>query len=211
MPWLRAEGGELAVTGIEGAGATRALTAFAGLIGDVIPPPPPAGSEAPHELRRWHAGELAYWVTGPWQLGALRDRDQLAISALAGAPRGGQLLVVPKCATRPDEGWRLASELTDLAVEHQLAEAFGTVPSRTGALATAAPIARAAYEALRGTKPLPQTAHTPLLFDDLNPALAAVVAHDATPDEAIDGVRRGWNRLVRTPDKSGAAENGGVP
>jgi hypothetical protein len=38
---------------------------------------------------------------------------------------------------------------------------------------------------------------TPLLFDDLNPALAAVVARDATADEAIEGVRRGWARLTR--------------
>ena len=37
---------------------------------------------------------------------------------------------------------------------------------------------------------------TPLLFDDLNPALAAVVAGDATADEAIEGVRRGWRRLA---------------
>jgi hypothetical protein len=35
-----------------------------------------------------------------------------------------------------------------------------------------------------------------LLFDDLNPAVAAVIAHDATPDEAIAGVRRAWRRLA---------------
>ena len=200
LPWLRADGGELAVTGIEGDGATRALAGFASLVGEIVPPPPPAGSEAPSELRRWQTRELAYWVTGPWQLGALRDRDQVAITALAHAPRGGQLLVVPKCATRPGEGWRLASELTEVAVEHRFADAFGTVPTRVAALTTAAPLARAVYEALRSAEPLPQTPHTPLLFDDLNPALAAVVAHDATPEEAVEGVRRGWKRLVRSQD-----------
>ena len=197
VPWLRAEGGELAVTGIEGDGASRALAAFAQLFGDVAPPPPPAGSEAPDELRRWHSGELAYWVTGPWQLAALRDRERVAITALARAPRGGQLLVVPRCAPRPAEGWRLAAELAEAAALHRFAEAFGTVPTRTGALSTAAPLARALYEALRSTESLPQTPHTPLLFDDLNPALAAVVARDAEPDEVIEGVRRGWKRLVR--------------
>jgi hypothetical protein len=34
------------------------------------------------------------------------------------------------------------------------------------------------------------------LFDDLNPAITAVVEGDATADEAMLGVRRGWSRLV---------------
>ncbi len=197
VPWLRAEGGELTPDGIAGDGALRALGAFAALFGDVAPRPPPAGGEAPDELRRWQARELAYWVTGPWQLGALADRDRLAVSALARAPRGGQLLVVPRCARRPDDGWRLARELTDVAVAVRLAEGFGTVPTREAALAQAPPLVGEVYRALKAAEPLPRAPLTPLLFDDLNPALAAVVAHDATAEEAIAGVRRGWKRLAR--------------
>lgn len=197
VPWLRAESIELAIddTGIDGDGAVKATARFASLFGDIAAPPPPAGSETPDELRRWNSGELAYWVTGPWALGALRDRDRLAVSALAHAPRGGQLLVVPKCAKRPAEGWSLAAELTDVAVLARFAEAFGTVPTRRSALAAAPPIARDLYAALITTEPLRRDPRTPLLFDDLNPALAAVIAHDATPEEAIAGVRRGWQRL----------------
>ena len=197
VAWLRAEGGEMSPEGIDGDGALRALGAFAELFGDVAPRPPPSGREAPDELRRWHAHELAYWITGPWQIGALADRERLAVSALARAPRGGQLLVVPRCARRPDEGWRLARELTDVAVAVKFAEGFSTVPTREAALAKAPALVGAVYRALQAGEPLPRDARTPLLFDDLNPALAAVVSRDATAEEVIAGVRRGWKRLAR--------------
>lgn len=197
LAWLRAEGGELSPEGIAGEGASRALSAFAHLFGDVAPRPPPAGAEWPDEMRRWQARELAYWITGPWQLGPLPDRDRLAVTALARAPRGGQLLVVPRCARRPDEGWRLARELTEVAVAVKLAEGCATVPTREASLAKAPPLVRDVYRALQSAEPLPRSAQTPLLFDDLNPALAAVVTRDATAEEAIAGVRRGWQRLAR--------------
>lgn len=195
VPWLRTHGGELASRGIAGDEAIHALEKFAALFGDVASPPPPAGSEAPDELRRWRMGALAYWITGPWQLGSLEDRERLAITPLSRAPRGGQLLVVPACAKRPDAGWKLAAELTDVAAGTRLASAFGTVPTRRATLEASPPLARSVYEALRAAEPLPRDPITPLLFDDLNPALTAVVFHDATAAEAIEGVRRGWQRL----------------
>ena len=206
VPWLRAEGADLAVdrvaapgAGDHGDGAIWAVARYAQLFGDVAAPPPPAGSEAPDELRRWSSHEVAYWITGPWQLGALRDPERIAVSPIAGAPRGGQLLVVPRCARRPADGWRLAAELASGPVEVTFANAFRTIPTRSSALAQAPALSRAAADALRTAQMLPRAAITPLLFDDLNPALAAVVAGDATPAEAIAGVRRGWARLARTP------------
>lgn len=200
VPWLRAEGVELAPASIEGEGAVRALTKFTALFGDVAPPPPPAGSEAPDELRRWHAHEVAYWVTGPWQLGVLEARDRLVVTPLAKAPRGGQVLVVPACAQDPEGGWRLAGELADIAIQQRFASAFTTVPTRVSALAGTSPLVRSIYEALRTAEPLPQAPNTPLLFDDLNPALAAVITHDATAEEAAEGIRRGWKRIARTTE-----------
>ncbi|MCX5746758.1 MAG: extracellular solute-binding protein, partial [Proteobacteria bacterium] len=123
VPWLRASGTDLVPTGLDTPAASTAVAAFAGLIGDLAPPPPAAGDETPDELRRWNAHEVAYWVTGPWQLGTLHDRAAIAAGALAGAPRGGQLLVVPTCATRPDDGWQLARELVDAAIATRFAEA----------------------------------------------------------------------------------------
>jgi ABC-type glycerol-3-phosphate transport system substrate-binding protein len=199
VPWLRAAGVDIAIDALDkpaGAeAATGALAAYARLFGDVVPPPPPAGSEPQGELRRWTAHEIAYWITGPWQLASLADRDHVAVSALAHAPRGGQLLVVPRCARHPDAGWRLARELTSTPIELRFAETFGTVPTRRSALAASPPLVRAVYEALRDAEPLPPSPTTPLLFDDLNPALAAVVDGDASAAEAIAGVRRGWQRL----------------
>jgi ABC-type glycerol-3-phosphate transport system substrate-binding protein len=208
VPWLRAHGVELAVEAprgpqtesvadISSPAATEALREFASLFGDVAAPPPPSGSEAPDEVRRWTSHDVAYWVTGPWQIGALHDRDRIEISALEHAPRGGQLLVVPRCAAHPADGWRLAAELTSLPFAQKVAEAFATVPSRKSALAAAPPLVQAIHRALVTAEPLRASPLTPLLFDDLNPALAAVVAGDATPEEAIEGVRRGWARLAR--------------
>ena len=222
VAWLRAEGGDLAVDGpgatgpgdgvvLAGDGPARALAGFAALFGDVAPPPPPAGSEAPDELRRWRAHELVYWVTGPWQLAALDDRSHLAASPLAHAPRGGQLLVVPRCAPHPDAGWHLAAELTSPGVEQQLAEAFGTVPTRKEALAASPPLVQQVHAALAMAEPLQPSPRTPLLFDDLNPAIAAVVAGDATADEAIAGVRRGWRRLIRGAAATAPAREDGAP
>ena len=195
VPWLRNAGADLAVGRIESEGAVKAVASFARLFGSLAPPPPPSGSEAPDELRRWTGHEIAYWVTGPWQVGALRERERLAVSALAHAPRGGHLLVVPACAPRPAEGWRLASELTSVEVERTFAETFATVPTRQAALAAAPPLVHAIHRALANTEMLPRSPLTPLLFDDLNPALAAVVNGDATAEEAVEGVRRGWRRL----------------
>ncbi|HTL34480.1 MAG TPA: extracellular solute-binding protein [Kofleriaceae bacterium] len=195
VPWLRAEGADLAVGKIDDDGAVRAITSFAGLFGTLVPPPPSAGDEAPDELRRWGGHEIAYWVTGPWQVGALRDREHLAASPLARAPRGGQLLVVPACAQNPAAGWRLAGELTSVEVERKFAEKFASVPTRQAALAAAPPLVRQIHDALSATEMLPRSPLTPLLFDDLNPALDAVVGGDATPEEVVEGVRRGWRRL----------------
>jgi ABC-type glycerol-3-phosphate transport system substrate-binding protein len=201
LPWLRAGGSDLAVGGLEQDGAARALDAFAHLFGQLAPPPPPAGGEAPDEIRRWTGHEIGYWVTGPWQVGALQDRDRLVVSALAHAPRGGQLLVVPTCAKRPAEGWRLAAELTSPEVERTFAASFASVPTRKSALDSSDKLVHAIYAALKDAEMLPRSPLTPLLFDDLNPALAAVVSGDATADEAIEGVRRGWKRLA---EKAGA-------
>ena len=86
-------------------------------------------------------------------------------------------------------------------MQRRFAEAFATVPTRKASLAAAPALVHAIYAALGAGEPLPRSQLTPLLFDDLNPALAAVISGDATAGEAIEGIRRGWRRLAaqRTP------------
>jgi len=209
IPFLRAAGAEIddgtlglgagggGTDAAVGAGET-AVAAFAALFAaGIAAPPAPAGAEEREEPRRFRAGEVAVIVTGPWALDELTggDLSAVAVTAVPGAPRGGQVLVVPRCARAPDEAWALAAALTAPALEASWARRFGMVPSRAGAFAGAGAVAGQVRDALRPARPLPRHPRTALLFDDLNPALAAVVAGDATPAEALEGVRRAWARL----------------
>jgi arabinogalactan oligomer / maltooligosaccharide transport system substrate-binding protein len=212
--------------GIDRPEAEAALARYAALVapGGVAPRPEAAGDEAARELRRFAAGEIALLVAGPWAVPALSRTPGLTLADPGGcagfvptggsrclelgvapyprapdgrpaAPRGGHLYVVPRCARRPGEAWRLAARLT--APELQAAwSRLGLIPTRTSAIDAAAPIARAFAASLAATRPLPRDPITPLLFDDLTPAVAAVLAGDATPREALDGVTRAWSRIV---------------
>lgn len=210
--FLRAWGGELldpgtGQLGVDRAVARTALARFAELFapGGVAGPPPPSGNEAQDEYRRFRAGNLAVVVDGPWALTGLGGGSMrgLAVAPFPrapdgrpAAPRGGQMLVVPTCARAPDEAWRLAGELTEPALQADWARQLGAVPTTEAALAEAGELARDFYRALTVARPLPRHPATAEMFDDLNPAIAAVVSGDARPDEALDGVVRAWTRLL---------------
>jgi ABC-type glycerol-3-phosphate transport system substrate-binding protein len=199
VPFLRARGTDLAApgrAGIAAPAAELALARFAALFGDVAAPPPPSGTEAVDEARRFDAGEIGALVTGPWAVPDLELPATIVASPLPGAPRGGQLLVVPACAAVPEVGWALAAALTGVDVQVELARRFATMPTRAAAMAQSPALVRSIHDALAGATMLPRAPTTPLLFDDLTPAVAAVVAGDATPDEAMAGVRRAWQRIV---------------
>jgi ABC-type glycerol-3-phosphate transport system substrate-binding protein len=205
VAWLRAAGGDL--DQIDGAAAEDALGRYAALIEQGIAArPDPGGDEAALEADRFARGELALVIGGPWTVAAIERASDGKIDlhvtpfprapdGRAAAPGGGQLYVVPRCAAHPAEAWRLAARLTDAALEADWSRRLGVVPARTAALDDASPIAREFVAALAATRPLPRDARTPLLFDDLTPAVQAVLAGDATPAEALAGVRRAWARL----------------
>jgi multiple sugar transport system substrate-binding protein len=206
VAWLRAAGADVADgttgrLGIDGDAAVAAVDRYAALLrpGGVSPPPPPPGDEASSEARRFRAGELAALVTGPWALLELAGPklSGVAVAPLPGAPRGGQLLVVPRCAADPEGGWKLASELTDPKLTAAWSRRTGMVPATADGLAGGSEVSSQLHAALAGARPLPRHPMSAWLFDDLNPAIAAVVAGDATAEEAIAGVRRAWTRLLR--------------
>ena len=199
VPFLRARGVDLAVPGapiLPGPGAEEALARFAGLFGAAAPPLPPAGTAARDEARRFDRNEIAALISGPWAVADFNSMSPIVAVPVPEAPRGGQLFAVPRCAAHPDDGWAIAAALTDVDAQGALAERFATVPSRATALARATPLVQSIHGALAGARPLPRVPTTPLLFDDLTPAVEAVVAGDATPAEALAGVRRAWARIL---------------
>jgi ABC-type glycerol-3-phosphate transport system substrate-binding protein len=205
VAWLRAAGADVAdgvtgALGVDAPGAVAAVERFAALIGldGVSPPPPPPGEEASTEARWFRGGALAAIVTGPWALPELADRlAGVDVASLPGAPRGGQLLVVPRCARSPDAGWQLAEELTDPRLTAAWSRRTGMIPATEDGLAAGSEVSRRFHRALKDARPLPRHPLSAWVFDDLNPALAAVVAGDATAEEALAGVRRAWERLMR--------------
>lgn len=210
VPFLRGRGADVAdgaraTLGIDHPAAEAALDQFAALMrpGGPAAPPAPPGTEAETEARRFRDGQIAILVTGPWALPELTDRrgDELwgvAAAALPGAPRGGQLLVVPRCARDPEGAWQLATLLTDADVQAAWSKRLGMVPTTSAGLARAGAVAKQVHAALSTAVPLPRHPASAALFDDLNPAVAAVVAGDATSAEALAGVRRAWSRLLAT-------------
>ncbi|MEZ4401667.1 MAG: extracellular solute-binding protein [Kofleriaceae bacterium] len=207
VPFLRARGADVAdggrgTLGIDGPAAEAALAELASLFADgIAAPPAPPGAEAETEAARFHRGELALLVTGPWAYPALATPGPdgltgLDVAAVPGAPRGAQLLVVPTCARAPERAWALAAELTAPATQVAWSRRLGLVPTTLTALAAAAPLAQATARALADATPLPRHPLSAALFDDLSPAVAAVVAGDATAAEALAGVRRAWTRAL---------------
>ncbi len=213
VPFLRARGADVAdgsrgTLGIDGPAAEAALDEMAGLMRAGGPAAPPAapGTELETDARRFRAGAIVILATGPWALPDLADRrggelDGVNATAWPGAPRGGQLLIVPRCARDAGGGWALAAALTEPDVQAAWSRRLGTVPSTAAGLARAGRLAREVHAALAGATPLPRHPASAALFDDLNPAVAAVVAGDATAAEAIAGVRRAWTRLLAKGDR----------
>jgi ABC-type glycerol-3-phosphate transport system substrate-binding protein len=211
VPFLRARGADVAdgargTLGVDGAAAEAALAEMAALMqpGGPAAPPAPPGTEAETEARRFRSGAIAVLVTGPWALPEIADVQSgqlvgVAAAALPGAPRGGQLLVVPNCARDPAGAWQLAAALTDADVQAAWSRRLGMVPTTAAGLAKAGTVAEQVHAALATAVPLPRHAASAALFDDLNPAVAAVVAGDATAAEAMGGVRRAWGRLLAQP------------
>ncbi len=155
-------------------------------------------------VRAFHRGDIDFVMSGPWELGALAagKPEDLTVTAFPGAhaPRGGQVLVVPACAKHPARAWQLALAMSAPKLQAEWAQSLGSIPVTASGLREAGPLANAFYKALEGTRPLPRHARAPELFDDLSPAVSAVVSGDATAREALAGVARGWKRLYAAPE-----------
>lgn len=198
LPFLRAAGGDVLDPGsgvleIAGDTAVAALERFAALTRGG----PRTNDNAARALA---AGDLSVIVEGPWAIAGLQRRGvsvAVAPFPVAGAaPRGGQLFVVPRCARHADDAWALAADLTSPEIQASWSARLSLVPTTEDGLAAAPALARDLRAALATARPLPAHPITPDLFDDLSPAIEAVVAGDATAAEALAGVDRAWRRLA---------------
>tara|TARA_R110002096_G_scaffold292224_1_gene486549 strand:- start:108780 stop:109931 length:1152 start_codon:yes stop_codon:yes gene_type:complete len=211
LAFLRAEGVTLATSGgppdIDSPDAVRALKRFAalfhsGVAMDVLEERSPSHAM----IRAFRNDDIDIAFTGPWDLPALADGnpETLQVSAFPGAyaPRGGQVLVVPKCTQNTEEAWDLALALSSPILQADWAKTLGSIPVTKDGLAGAGTLANAFYQALVGTMPMPRHVHAPELFDDLSPAVLAVVGEDATAEEALAGVNRAWRRLYHLPPEA---------
>lgn len=217
VAWLRASGGDVldpgaGRLGVDEPGAREALERYVALAGSgAATALVTSADEAAIEADLFAQGKVAVVVGGPWTVAALqaaaRRRGATLDLAVApfpsaddgrpAAPRGGQLWIVPRCAAHPAEAWRLATALTDPRLQARWSHQLGLVPTRAAALAQASPLGREFAAALAHTRPLPRDPLTPLIFDDLTPAVQAALAGDATAEEALAGVARAWRRLLR--------------
>jgi arabinogalactan oligomer/maltooligosaccharide transport system substrate-binding protein len=212
LAFLRAAGGDVldpvsGQLGVDRPEAIASLAAFAALVGPggIAPPPGAPGEEARELTRRFARGDIAIAVDGPWAVWELSGGrpDALDVApfprAAGGAPAaplGAQLLVVPRCAARPEAALALAAALLDPAVQADWARRFGVVPTTAAGLAGGGRMAQRFHAALAAARPLPRHPVAAEMFDDLTPAIEAVVAGDATADEALAGVARAWRRLL---------------
>ncbi len=204
LAFLRAGGSSLpgadGLPSIANPEATAALTRFAalfarGLAMDLLEERVPSRAMA----TAFREGKIAVALAGPWDLRALSGGpiDSLEVAAFPGevAPRGGQVLVVPRCSKNSTQSWQLALELTAPALQATWATKLGMIPVTHQGLERAGRVANEFYQALDGARMLPRHPHAPKFFDDLTPAVMAVVGGDATAEEALQGVDRAWQRL----------------
>ncbi len=203
VPWLRSEAHLLQTTlptatqlTEQQSAIAQAFASFAELFGNLAAPRPANGSEATTEAARFTSGAIDYWIAGSWQLGELDANVAIAVSELPQAPLGAQLFVVPRCAVHADRAWQLIAALTAPDVMREFAVQDGLI-SPAATLDPRMP--RRVFEihrALQTAIPLPLVPATARLFDDLGPALTAVVDHEASADEAAAGLVRGWTRML---------------
>jgi arabinogalactan oligomer/maltooligosaccharide transport system substrate-binding protein len=200
------QAGEPIRLGIETPEAAAALARFAALFGPdgIAPPPSPPDNVDSDEIRRFRSGELAAVVNGPWAVAGLigeqtsNDTRGVGIAPLPGAPLGGHSWAVPRCSQHPRDAFALALFLTAPERQAAWARRLGVIPTTRAGLDQSDAFVRSFRAALAQARPLPRHPITPALFDDLSPAVAAVVSGNAAPAEALAGVGRAWRRLLES-------------
>jgi len=196
LPWLFAQGGDAfepasGRIGVAGAPAQAALTRLAELA---------RGPREDDPIAALAAGRLALAIDGPWVLGRLAGTEVHVAPFPAGpdgpaAPVVGQIWVVGRCSKDPARAFRLIETLVSPRVAGMMARQAFAPPALVEARAAAPPVVQE-FMAACPPRGLPRHEMSALLFDDLTPAVAAVLGGEATPAEALADVERAWRRRL---------------
>jgi maltose-binding protein MalE len=110
--------------------------------------------------------------------------------------------VISRCTKHPHLAWKLAIALSSLEAQVEFAAANNLLPALEAAYRDPRVkhnhIVTAFRQALSQSQFRPQHQLIARIFDDFTPAIQAVILGDATPEEALSGVARSWQRLFRT-------------
>jgi ABC-type glycerol-3-phosphate transport system substrate-binding protein len=206
VPWLRADAElllsnttlsstELATKQLQ---VGNALGTFSSLFGAMAAPSVDDDNQSRAEITRFADRNVGYWIAGSWQLRELPATTRFEISPLINAPLGAQLLVVPSCSTQPELAWKLVQALTDSRMSQALGSADGLLSANAANDVASNPTLSKLRAALSTATPLPSSAATPRLFDDLTPAIRAIIDDDASADDAAAGLIRSWTTMMES-------------
>jgi arabinogalactan oligomer/maltooligosaccharide transport system substrate-binding protein len=221
LPWIFAEGGDLIdltqrpLVVVDGQAAERALTRLSRLAALA----PAEGDPA----ARFAAHQIDVLIDGPWVLRRLAgappdarlriDRFPSSPDGRPSAPVVGQVWVVGACTRDAGASWRLVEHLVSDPVAGRFAQTAYALPARRAlaehVLAPVAEFARACPLRL-----LPRHPISAALYEDLTPAVAAVLAGRASPAEALADLAASWRRLLSQggyAPASGIAGDAGIP
>lgn len=150
------------------------------------------------------AGDVAMFVSGPWNVGALREKmpelaGKWAVARLpatrAGGPRtsvaGGSALAVFKRSRRQDEAWALISYLARPEVQREFHALTGDLPARKSAWRGQAledPVAKAFYAQMQDARPVAAVPEWELLATKLGAWVERAVYGELTVEAAMRGL-----------------------
>jgi multiple sugar transport system substrate-binding protein len=110
--------------------------------------PPVSNTQVANVYQEFDRGEIAMWITGPWNIGEFRrripqDRQHLWATAPLPAPReedypglswaGGSSLALFAGSPRRDEAWKLVEYLSEPEQQRRFYELSGDLPARIDA------------------------------------------------------------------------------
>jgi multiple sugar transport system substrate-binding protein len=190
----------------------EAFAFYVSLFADGLAPKTGAGASA-SVYRDFAEGWFAWWITGPWNLGELRDRMPAAVAAeWATAPlpgvttdrpgvsiAGGAALAIRRGAPNADDAWKLLEWLAAPAQQVEFHRRSGDLPPRRSAWSDplfAEPRLAAFRAQLDHAQALPRIPEWERIAARIGRAAEAAIRGEATPDEALTALDRDVDRLL---------------